>query len=164
MRFRRWTILALFACLTISGGLLAQTSGTNAKKAAKSPGSTSAGLQPTLEKLERSGWEAYKNKDKKAYEALLADDFTAGFEDGHGQHDKQSAVNSVEQETLHSYTLSNFRLTSISPNAALLTFDAQVNITIGSGKPQDVKLYVSDVWVNRGGQWKSLHYQETERK
>ncbi len=126
--------------------------------------SAGTGLQATLEKLERAGWDAYKNKDKKAFADLLTDDYTAGLADGKGGRDKQSTVNSVDEITLHRYSLSNFKLTKVSGDAALLTYDAEMNLSIGKGKPEDAKIYVGDLWVKRGGQWKSLHYQETERK
>jgi ketosteroid isomerase-like protein len=164
MGLGRWSaMLVLLGSVAACVWLQAQTSGSPAKKTAKSANADS-GLQATLEKLERAGWEAFKNKDKKAYQALVNDDYTAGFEDGQGEHDLKGALDSMGQVTVNSYTLSDFKLRSMSPDAAMLTYNAQVNLTMGGGKPEDMKLYVSDVWVKRAGQWKSLHYQETQRK
>jgi hypothetical protein len=47
--------------------------------------------------------------------------------------------------------------------AVLLRYTASANYNIGT-QAFSGKLAVSDIWVKRGGQWKSLRYQETEMK
>ena len=45
----------------------------------------------------------------------------------------------------------------------MLTYAASGTFNI-SGQAQVQKVSVTDVWVKRGGQWKSLRYHETEVK
>jgi uncharacterized protein (TIGR02246 family) len=162
MRLVKWA-LVLFLAIVFTAPLNAQTS-KPAKSSEKSASNSNGGLQSTLEKIEHDGWEAYKKKDKKAYGDLLTDDFVGSFADGQPPHDKNSALASMDQVTLNNYSLSNFKVKTISPDAALLTCDADVTLTVGNGKPETSKLYVSDLYVKRGGAWKSMHYQETEHK
>src|SRR5581483_2611344 len=162
MRPGKWSLVLLFAA-ALTAPLHAQTSKPD-KSADKAASKSSGGLQSTLEKMEREGWEAYKKKDKKAYGDLLTNDFVGSFADGQAPHDKQSALASMDQVTLNNYSLSNFKVKTIGPDAALLSCNAEVTLTIGNAKPETSKLYVSDLYVKRGGQWKSMHYQETEHK
>jgi hypothetical protein len=154
--------LTLLLALSLSAAAVAQ--GTKEKPVAKGKTSAGGALQATLEQRERAGWEAYKNKDAKAFTALCSPDYTSGLADGQGRHDLKATLDAMNSITLHRYELSNFRITPLGPNVALVTYDAQVNMAIGSGAPQDGKLYVSDLYVKRGGQWKALHYQETDVK
>jgi hypothetical protein len=130
----------------------------------KSAALSAASLQTVLEQREKASWDAYKNKDRKAYEALLSDDFTAVLADGKGEHSRQAVIDSMNEITIHSYTLSDFKITRLGPDVALLRYTAATNVTFGGGKPMDAKLAVGDIWVRRGGVWKSLRYQETEVK
>ena len=121
------------------------------------------GLQATLERLEEQIWETFKNNDKKGFSALETDDYTAVYADGNGDRDLQGAVDSMKNITIISYSLSNFKLTPICSNVVLLRYQAAASYTVGA-QAFSGKLAVSDIWVKRGGQWKSFHYHETEMK
>lgn len=121
-------------------------------------------LQTTLEALERAGWEAYKNRDKAAFTALATEDYAAGIANGQGMHDLKATLASMDQVTIESYTLRDFKLKTLGPRTALLTYHATMRYKIGTGAVQESKMYASDLWVKRAGEWKSLHYQETEIK
>lgn len=151
-------ICALALLLVLSSvALPAQSYG---KKPAKNAGSN---LQATLEKLERDGWEAFKNKDDKAYTALCAPDYTGVFADGQPPHDLKSALQAMHGMTVNNYQLSDLKVTALGPDAALVTYTATPNITAG-GKTQDYKLAVTDAWVKQAGSWKAIRYHESEVK
>lgn len=137
----------------------AQSAAASAGKA----GSRDSGLQATLERREKQGWEAFKNKDRNGFTAIATDDYTAVIADGNGERDLKGTLDSTKEITINSYTLGDFRLTMIGSNAALLRYTAAASYTIGT-QPISGKLAVSDIWVKRGTQWKSLRYQETEMK
>ena len=107
-------------------------------------------------------WEALKNKDKKAYAELLADDYQGVEVDGRGERTKIQAVNELADENVFNYTLWGFKLIPLGPDAALVStkhhaVPAQVGGKVLTGLHQEL-------WVKRGGQWKELHYQETHVK
>ena len=153
--------IVLFAvwCATVGVVVAQAQSAMSAGKA----GSRDSALQAMLERGEKQGWEAFKNKDRNAFSAIATDDYTAVIADGNGERDLKGTLDSMKEITISSYTLSDFRLTLIGANAALLRYKATASYTIGT-QAISGKLAVSDIWVKRGSQWKSLRYQETEMK
>jgi hypothetical protein len=150
--------LFVACCATVAAVAQAQ----NAPSPGKT-GSRDSVLQTVLEQREKQGWEAFKSKDRNGFSAIVTEDYTAVIADGNGERDLQGTLDSMKEITINSYTLSEFKLTSLGSNAALLRYQASANYTIGT-QPISGKLAVSDIWVKRGGQWKSLRYQETEMK
>ena len=152
--------IVLFAVCCATLALVAQ-----AQKAASGgkAGSRDSALQAVLERREKQGWEAFKNKDRNGFSAIATDDYTAVIADGKGERDLKGTLDSMKEITINSYTLSDFKLTSMGANAALLRYKASASYTIGT-QPISGELAVSDIWVKRGSQWKSLRYQETEMK
>lgn len=157
MSILRTAVLMLLAA-TVA---FAQTSAS--KTAPKSDKSGGASLQATLEKLERAGWEAFKTRDQNAFRQLCAPEYTAVEADQGPPRDLPAALASMKDFDLHSYALSELKATALGPDAALLTYVATINLTM-EGKPQDVKLAVTSVYVKRGGQWKDLRYHESAIK
>lgn len=155
----RRRILFLLICLT----LLATATFAPAQKK-ENAGKSDNNLQALLEKRARAGWEAYKNRNKAAFTALVTEDYAAGLANGQGLHDLKTTLASMDQVTIESYTLSDFKLATLGPRTALLTYHATMRYKIGTGAVQEAKLYASDLWVKRAGEWKSMHYQETEVK
>ncbi len=156
---RSKSLLTVLAMLVMASSLLAQAE----KQPAASPTALAPSLQAALEQKEKAGWEAFKNKDKKAFADLVTSDYTAVLADGKGEHSRQATLDAMADITITDYSLSNFRLTSLGPNSAMLSYAAAAKYSI-NGQNQDGKLAVTDVWVKRGGQWKSLRYHETEVK
>ncbi len=115
---------------------------------------------PPIEARVRKLWDAYKNKDKTTLSAMLDGDFRQ-FEEGMSTFaDKKAEVSSVDEFALLSYTLSDFNVKSIGPNAALVTYIAQYEGKSG-GEVSKAKSAFGEVWVRAGGEWKGLYMQET---
>jgi len=115
---------------------------------------------PQLEAQVRKLWEAFKNKDKATLSALLDDQFRQ-FEEGLSAFgDKKAEVNAVDEFELISYTLSDFTVKSVGPNAALVTYVAQYEGKTG-GEVSKAKSVFGEVWVRTGNEWKDLYMQET---
>jgi hypothetical protein len=150
----------LFAAWYAITALVAQTQ--NEATAGKA-GSADARLLATLEQREKQGWEAYKTKDKKAFSEIATDDYTAVIADGNGERDLKGTLDSMSEITITAYSLSDFKLAKLGSDAVLLRYKATANYTIGTQAIAG-KLAVSDIWLRRDGQWKSLRYQETEMK
>ncbi|MGA9806665.1 MAG: hypothetical protein WBQ56_03150, partial [Candidatus Sulfotelmatobacter sp.] len=61
------------------------------------------------------------------------------------------------------YTLWGLKVIPLGPDAALVIYESTMQFP-----PKSVirysRVYISEVWVKRAGQWKELHYQETRVK
>ncbi len=116
-----------------------------------------------LETQERGLWQAFKNKDKATLSAMLDDGFHL-FEEGLSAiGDKKAEVNAVDDFELVNYTLSDFTVKSIGPNAALVTYVAQYEGKSG-GEISKAKSVFAEVWIRSGNQWKDMYLQETYMK
>jgi hypothetical protein len=146
---RAWLAVALL--LSLAGAATAQEK----PQAAKS-GAVPAQLEARVRKL----WEAFKNKDKASLSAMLDGGFRQ-FEEGLSTFgDKKTEVNAVDEFELISYTLSDFTVKSIGPNAALVTYIAQYEGKSG-GETSKAKSVFGEVWIRAGNEWKDLYMQET---
>ena len=115
---------------------------------------------PPIEAKERKLWEDFKNKDKAGLSALLDDDFRQ-FEEGQSAFgDKKTEVNAVDEFELTTYSLSDFTVKSLGPNAALVTYIAQYEGKSGS-EASKAKSVFAEVWIRKGNEWKDLYMQET---
>src|SRR5579864_3894052 len=136
--------LVVVAALLLS---FAATAAAQQKPQAIKSGTVPRQLEAQVRKL----WEAFKNKDKPTLSALLDDDFHL-FEEGLSTiGDKKTEVNAVDDFELGNYTLSDFNVKSIGPNAALVTYVAQYEGKSG-GETSSAKSVFAEVWVRRGNQ------------
>ncbi len=108
-------------------------------------------------------WEALKNKDKKAYADLLADDYEGVETDGRGERTKIQALNELPDTNVFNYTLWGLKVIPLEPDAAFVIYESTLQFP-----PKSVirysRVYISELWVKRAGQWKEVHYQETHVK
>ena len=155
-----FAILALLASMA-----LAQQPTMPTKFGERQPSASSADakLKDMFESKIKVEWEALKNKDKKAYGELLADDYQGVEVDGRGERNKIQALNELGETNVFNYTLFGFKLTPAGPDAALAIYEVTMEFP-----PKSVmrysRVYISELWVKRAGQWKEVHYQETHVK
>ncbi len=111
----------------------------------------------------KAEWEAIKHKDKKAYGDLLADDFEGVEVDAKGERTRTQAMNELADSNVSSYSLWGMKVTPLGPDAALVIYEVTMQFP-----PKSVvrlsRVYISELWVKRNGEWKELHYQETHVK
>lgn len=111
----------------------------------------------------KAEWEAIKNKDKKAYGDLLADDYEGVEVDGRGERNKLQAINELIETNVANYTLWGFKMIPAGPDSALLIYEVTIQFP-----PKSVvrfsRVYISEFWQKRAGEWKEVHYQETHVK
>jgi len=144
----------------------AQQPATPPKPGEKPPSnsvSADSPLQAMFESKIKVEWDALKNKDKKAYAELLADDYQGVEVDGRGEQNKTQAVNELLTENVFNYTLWGFKLIPLGPDAALVIYESTMQFP-PKAQVRYSRVYISEVWVKRAGQWKELHYQETHVK
>jgi len=157
-------VLACVAGLTFLALAQQSTMPTKVGEAPKSGDvSADAKLKDMFESKIKVEWEALKNKDKKAYGELLADDYQGVEADGRGERNKIQAVNEVAETNVFNYTMFGFKLVPAGPDAALVIYEVTMQFP-----PKSVvrysRVYISELWVKRAGQWKEVHYQETPVK
>ena len=125
--------------------------------------SSDTALKDLLEAKVKAEWEALKNKDRKAYAELLADDYQGVEVDGRGERNKIQSLNELSDENVYNYTLSAFNVTPLGPDAAMVIYEVTMQFP-PTAQVRYSRVYITEIWVKRAGQWKELHYQETHVK
>jgi uncharacterized protein DUF4440 len=157
----------VFACLAgLTSVALAQQATTPAK-AGESPPSSSVSADSALRDLFdakiKVEWEALKHKDKKAYGELLAEDYQGVEIDGKGERTKIQALNELADTNVFNYTLWGLKVIPLGPDAAFVTYESTMQFPPKSAI-RFSRVYITELWVKRSGQWRELHYQETHVK
>jgi hypothetical protein len=120
-------------------------------------------LKETLVSLEKQSWEAWKKRDGKFFQEFLSDDHVeVGF---NGLTNKARVVAGVASPVcvVKSYAVDRFELTMIDADAALLTYHAEQDTACG-GNPVPSPVWVSSLYVKRGGHWLNAFYQQTQTR
>jgi hypothetical protein len=120
-------------------------------------------LADLLESKIRAAWKAFKDKDKKAYAEFLTDDFMAVEEDGQGERTKMVVLREVGESVVHEYQVQLFRVDPIAPGAQLVTYENVIQFPPGA-RSRFEKIFITEIWVKRNGEWKSWRYQATKVK
>jgi len=164
MRLWLWFVFVCTACLAFP--CLSQQPTTTPKPDAQGQQGRVAGdpaLKDMFEANIKAEWEALKNKDKKAYAQLLADDYEGVEVDGKGERTKIQSVNELADENVYNYTLWGFKVIPLNPNAALVIYESTMQFP-PKARIRYSRVYISELWMKRDGQWKEVHYQETHVK
>lgn len=127
------------------------------------PVSADSALNDMFQSKIKVEWDALKNKDKKAYAELLDDDYQGVEVDGRGERNKTQAVNELIEQNVFDYTLWGFKLIPLGSDAALVIYESTIQFPPKAGV-RYLRVYISEAWVKRAGQWKEVHYQETRVK
>lgn len=122
-----------------------------------------AALKDMFEAKIKAEWEALKNKDRKAYGDLLADDYQGVEVDGKGERNKTQSINELAQQNVANYTLWGFKLIPLEPNAAMVIYESTIQFP-PQAQIRLSRVYISELWEKREGEWKEVHYQETRVK
>jgi len=125
--------------------------------------SADSGLKDLFQAKIKAEWEAIKNKDKKAYAELLADDYQGVEVDSKGERTKAQALNELAEGNVSTYTLWGYKLIPLGPDAAFVIYEVTLQFPPKSAV-RFSRVYITELWVKRAGQWKELHYQETHVK
>ena len=162
MRGRHVRILLFLVAMSFSAARSVAQHASNENKTVAAPAAESD-LKNFFQAKIKAEWEALKNKDKKAYGALLADDYQGVEVDGRGERTRLQAINEVAEGNVYDYTLWGFKLIPLGPDAAFLIYEVTLQFPPRSAVRYS-RVYITELWVKRGGEWKELHYQETHVK
>jgi ketosteroid isomerase-like protein len=148
--------LALFVITFLAAATIciAQTSDTS-KPQSKNP----AGSNPDQMIIDRSKevWEAYKNRNIPAIQALTGEDYVSFTQAGPSNLKQDIAT--IDKLTIESYTLDDPKVSKPAKDVAILRYKCELKGSF-DGKPFR-PVYATEVWVNRGGKWQIVSYSET---
>jgi hypothetical protein len=162
---RCFFVLILAGIAGLTSPATAQQPAAPAKAPASLQSSVSADstLKDMFEAKIKTEWDAIKKKDKKAYGDLLADDYQGVEVDGRGERTKIQAVNELADTNVFNYTLWGYKLIPLGPDAAFVIYESTMEFPPKSAV-RFSRVYITELWVRRAGQWKEVHYQETHVK
>jgi ketosteroid isomerase-like protein len=156
---------ALLACAPPAPPATNATNATNAN-AANTNANANVASNPSggaskeaLVALEKQAFEAWKNKDPKFFDNMLAANFM--MMEG-GQHmDKAATMKGIAENPceVKSYSMSDEQLTNVSPEVAVITMKVTADVTC-NGKPQPGSVTSSSVYVKQGSDWKGVFHGE----
>ncbi len=159
-------ILVLVSLLALAAACATQPSGNKDMTANANKGTETKSMagpsEADLIAKEKSAWDAFKKKDVNAFKKVLAPEYIEIVDSG--VKDTAAVVASMNDIAIEELTFSDWKMTQIDKDAALLTY--KVNIK-GKFKGQDIPpgpYYEASAYVNRNGEWLAIYYQETESK
>jgi hypothetical protein len=117
-------------------------------------------LEAKLVALERSSWVAWKARDGRFFEGFLSDDhLEVGAQ---GVSGKAAVVGFVASRVcvVESYSLGQIAFQRIAEDVAVLTYRAEQKSQCGT-VPVPSPARVTSMYVNRGGRWLNVLYQQT---
>ena len=146
-------------CLLIAIALAGCNRSKPAASAGKTAGSPESGSpEQAVMQLERKTWELAKSKDKTAAASLMADDFVDVGEAGIVARSK--VLDAFGQATISSFSLDQMQAVALAPTVVAVTYKASAKGS-AQGHPLPSPVYVSSVWVSRGGHWLNVLYHDT---
>jgi hypothetical protein len=144
---------------TVNNALANTNAGSNSNSNSNAASTAAAPTKEALVELERSAYDAWKNKDAKFWDTFLAANFV-GF-GSTGKLDKASASKEYAGADceVKSSTISDEQMRPLGPDAALLTYKLAQDATCG-GQKLPANAWAAGVYVREGGQWKGAFHAE----
>jgi ketosteroid isomerase-like protein len=116
--------------------------------------------QQVLIKLEHRWNEAFYSKDVAFIAGVLADEFVVTYDDGtRGDKAKELAQAREFNQQVTSAVPDNFTV-KVYRDTAVVWFTLHVT-GVKQGRPSELTLQYTDVWVMRSGQWKCVSSHST---
>jgi ketosteroid isomerase-like protein len=146
--------LVVAALLATTTFCLAQTDATSKSKAR---GAATGHSDQMLIDNSRATWEAYKSRNVAAIKALTAEDYVSYTQEG--PSNLKQDVETIGRLTIESFTIDEPKVSWATKDVAILRYKCNLKGSF-DGKPFK-PIYATEVWVNRGGKWRIVSYQET---
>jgi hypothetical protein len=100
---------------------------------------------------EKETWQLIQRKDLQGFASCLAEDFYDIFPDG-VERTKPELLEFLRTADLKQYHLSNFRVTTLNQDAAVVTYFVDARASI-QGKEISMNNSVTSGWARREGKW-----------
>jgi hypothetical protein len=118
-------------------------------------------VEKTLQTKEQAGWQAWKDKDSKAFDDMIPDksiSIVGGMMDSGKSNIMKSMV--AANCTVAGFSLSDFAYMWLDKDTVLMTYKASQDATCGGMKVPG-KIIASSIWQKQGSKWVSPFHQET---
>jgi len=104
-------------------------------------------------------WNAYRQHDLAAHNALLSEQYRAVGPDGsiHGR----PAAQEFAKQPMSGFRFSDFRAEALGEHFAHVSYVADVEGPGPDGKLLHARYVVGEIWVLEAGEWKCRNYQPT---
>ncbi|HET9181713.1 MAG TPA: nuclear transport factor 2 family protein [Candidatus Angelobacter sp.] len=122
-------------------------------------GSPAGTLQATVYNLEHKLAVAEKQQDKHFFQQVLDNNLVYVAYNGL-VFNKAKLLTSMKYVDVNNYSIKNLKVRSLGPQAALATYDLDINAKV-AGTKLPHKQYASSVWLRNAGGWKLLFHQAT---
>jgi hypothetical protein len=109
--------------------------------------------------LEKSEWEAYKNKQPDAFKKSLATDYYAVYADGIKNLTKEVA--DMATTDLRDYAFAEMKVVFSGSDVAIMTYKVTVQASSG-GKDVSGTYNAESVWAKQGGRWLGVSHTEVK--
>ena len=119
----------------------------------------SAATESTITDLEKSAWEAYKNKQADAFKALMSKDYYGVYAEGVKNLDAE--VSDMAKSDLREYSFADVKVAFPHPKVAVMTYKATVQAS-ADGKDISGTYNCGSVWVQRGKKWAGVLHSESK--
>ena len=118
-------------------------------------------VEKALQTKEQAGWQAWKDRDMKAFEPMLPDN-AINIAGGMVDKGKQQILKDMMDQgcMVNSFSLADFSYLWLDKDTVVMTYNATQDVTCG-GKKQPEKIVASSVWQKKGDKWLSPFHQET---
>jgi uncharacterized protein YpuA (DUF1002 family) len=119
----------------------------------------SAATESTISDLEKSAWEAYKNKQADAFKALMSKDYYGVYAEGMKTLDTELA--DMSQTDLRDYSFSDVKVVFPHRKMAVMIYKANVQATAG-GKDMSGTYNCGSIWIQQDGKWVGAFHFEAK--
>ena len=119
----------------------------------------SAPSEAAITDLEKSAWEAYKNKQADAFKALMSNDYYGVYAEGVKNLDAEVA--DMAKSDLREYSFTDVKVVSPHPKVAVVTYKATVQAS-ADGKDVSGTYNCGSVWVQKSNKWVGAFHSESK--
>jgi hypothetical protein len=119
----------------------------------------SASNESAITDLEKSAWEAYKNKQADAFKALMSKNYCGVYAEGVKNLDTEVA--DMAKSDLREYSFADMNVVFPHPKVAIATYKATVQASSG-GKDISGTYNSGSVWIHQGGKWVGAFHTESK--
>ena len=163
-RYLPLAAILIMAFATVSFAQPQATASPSPATAAKpKPRMNKAQILKKLSANETALWNAWKNKDAKPFQMWLSADSVNVGDQGVGVKKDITAMMASMPCEVKSFTLSDWKLTMVDSDAALISYKGTQDGTC-AGTALPAAVWASSLWVNRKGKWLAAFHQETPAK
>jgi hypothetical protein len=142
-------VLCCITLIAIAPICFGQASPPNSGKAAPN--------ESAIGDLEKSAWEAYKNKQADAFKTLLSKDYCGVYADGVKTLDREVA--DMAKTDLRDYSFADVKVTFPHPKVAVITYKSTQRATLGGTDISGI-YNCGSVWVQQGGKWAAVFHTD----